>query len=88
MPILVLLIHRHRLMQHIQQGHDDARVGREVEGVETLYVRDVGVGGVLEQKVEYVEMPDSSGPLERRRLEVAADGVDGGAMVDEPSGSE
>ena len=72
-------------MENVQQRHDAAGMGHEMEGVVSLRICDVGIRAVCDEELNDINVPITSGPLHGSGNEVTTEGVDLRALFEEVS---
>ena len=72
-------------MEDVQQRHDAAGVGHEMQGIIPLRICDVGIRAVCDEELNDINVSIASGPLHGSGNEVATESVDLRALFEEVS---
>ena len=72
-------------MEDVQQGHDAAGMGHEMQSVVSLRIGDVGICTVRDEELDDVNVSITGGPLHGSSNKVTTEGVDLRALFEEVS---
>ena len=70
-------------MEDVQQRHDAAGMGYEMQGVVSLRICDIGICAVCDEELNDINVSIASGPLHGSSDEVTTEGVDLCALFEE-----